>query len=85
MEIRLDAYYKDLYQSFSYNRDKIDEQIDRDFHRLIYFYNGTRITTKNDFYRMLDTIHYTRIYKRLLWILPTQVTLFIFYIFGSLV
>ena len=36
MQIKLDEYIIDLYQSFKYKKNNIDEQLDRDFHRLIF-------------------------------------------------
>ena len=81
MQIRLDEYIIDLYQSFKCKKNNIDEQLDRDFHRLIFYFNASRIMTKADFYRMLDNLPYRRIHKQILWVLPTQVSLFIFYKF----
>ena len=81
MQIRLDEYIIDLYQSFKYNKKDIDEQLERDFHRLIFYFNSKRIMTKTDFYTMLDVLPYKRIHKQILWVLPTQVSLFIFYKF----
>ena len=81
MQIRLDEYIIDLYQSFKCKKNNIDEQLDRDFHRLIFYFNSSRIMTKADFYTMLDALPYRRIHKQILWVLPTQVSLFIFYKF----
>jgi serine/threonine-protein kinase RIO1 len=81
MQIRLDEYIIDLYQSFKCNKKNIDEQLDRDFHRLIFYFNSSRIMTKLDFYTMLNGLPYRRIHKQILWVLPTQVSLFIFYKF----
>ena len=81
MQIRLDDYIIDLYKSFKCNKKNIDEQLERDFHRLIFYFNASRIMTKADFYRMLDVLPYRRIHKQILWVLPTQVSLFIFYKF----
>jgi hypothetical protein len=81
MQIRLDDYIIDLYKSFKCNKKNIDEQLERDFHRLIFYFNASRIMTKADFYTRLDVLPYRRIHKQILWVLPTQVSLFIFYKF----
>ena len=81
MDISLKEFYMDLFESFQYNKLKIDEQIDRDFDRLIFYFNQTKIRSKDNFYYLLNSLPYSRIIKRLLWVLPNQATLFPFYYF----
>ena len=79
MELSIGDYYTDLFESFKYDKEAIDEQITRDLPRMSLYMNGTKITTKNLFYSIINNLHYNSIYKRLIWILPTQVSLFLFY------
>ena len=81
MEVSLNDFYIDLFSSFKYDKEKIDNQIGLDFERLLFYFNNQRIQTKNNFYYLLQQLPYSRLFKRLLWVLPTQATLFPFYYF----
>lgn len=79
MEISIGDYYTDLFESFKYNKEAVDEQITRDLPRMNLYMNGIKITTKNIFYSIINNLPYNSIYKRLIWIIPTQVSMFLFY------
>ena len=81
MEVSLNDFYIDLFSSFKYDKVNIDNQIGLDFERLLFYFNNQRIPTKNNFYYLLQQLPYSRLFKRLLWVLPTQATLFPFYYF----
>jgi hypothetical protein len=65
MDISLKEFYMDLFESFQYNKLKIDEQIDRDFDRLIFYFHQTKIRSKDNFYYLLNSLPYSRIIKLL--------------------
>lgn len=79
MEILLKDYFYDLFNSFQFDRDKIDYQIHKDISRLVLFFNGNHITRRSEFYRILNKLPFSDFFKRLIWILPTQVSMFPFY------
>jgi len=81
MDISLNEFYMDLFESFHYNKLKIDEQLERDFDRLTFYFNQTKVLSKDNFYYLLNSLPYSRIIKRLLWVIPNQATLFPFYVF----
>jgi len=81
MEVLIKDFYIDLFSSFKYDKELIDEQITRDFDRLSLYFNNTKINKKCNFYYILQNLPYIRIFKRLLWVLPTQATLYSFYYF----
>jgi hypothetical protein len=81
MEVSIKDFFIDLFSSFKYDKELIDEQITRDYDRLSLYFNDTKIQKKNNFYFLLQNLSYDRIFKRLLWILPTQATLYPFYYF----
>ena len=81
MEVSIKDFFIDLFSSFKYNKEDIDEQLGRDFDRLSFYFLDRKIKTKNNFYYLLHKLPYSRLFKRLLWILPTQATLFPFYHF----
>ena len=81
MEVSIKDFFIDLFSSFKYNKDDIDEQLSRDFDRLSLYFNGKKIEKKHNFYYLLHRLPYIRRFKRLLWILPTQATLYPFYYF----
>ena len=79
MELSVADYYTDLYESFKYNKEEIDEQITKDLPRMNLYINGAKISSKNTFYSIINNLPYDTIYKRLIWIIPTQVSMFLFY------
>jgi hypothetical protein len=81
MEVLIKDFFIDLFSSFKYDKELIDEQITRDYDRLSLYFNDIKIQKKNNFYYLLQNLPYCRIFKRLLWILPTQATLYSFYYF----
>lgn len=81
MEVSIKDFFIDLFSSFKYNKENIDEQLGRDFDRLSFYFLDRKLDTKNNFYYLLHKLPYSRLFKRLLWILPTQATLYPFYHF----
>jgi len=81
MEILIKDFFIDLFSSFKYNKELIDEQISRDYDRLSLYFNDKQIIKKSNYYYLLHNLSYCRLMKRLLWVLPTQATLFPFYDF----
>ena len=79
MELSLRDFYNDLFRSFRYNKELIDEQIERDFERLHFYMNGKQIYKKGHFYAFLKGCKLPRIFKRCIWVLPNQATLYPFY------
>lgn len=79
MELNISDYYRDLFKSFHNSKKKIEEQITKDFPRLHFYWNRIRVPTKQHFYGILKALPFKNSKKRLLWILPSQVSLFIFY------
>lgn len=81
MEVSIKNFFIDLFSSFKYDKQLIDEQITRDFDRLTLYFNDNRIIKKSNYYYLLHNLSYCQMIKRLLWILPTQATLYPFYYF----
>jgi hypothetical protein len=81
MDILIYDFYNDLFTSFKFNKIQIDEQLDRDFRRLSFYFCQKKIDSKNNFYYLLNSLPYSRIIKRLLWVIPNQATLYPFYHF----
>ena len=81
MDILLFDFYNELFSSFNYDKVKIDEQLERDFNRLIFYFRQKKIDSKNKFYYLLHSLPYSQEIKRLLWVLPNQATLYPFYFF----
>ncbi len=81
MDILISDFYNDLFTSFKFNKLQIDEQLERDFSRLSFYFCHKKIETKNNFYYLLNSLPYSRIIKRLLWVIPNQATLYPFYYF----
>jgi len=79
MELNLCDYYTDLFESFKYNKEAIDEQVSRDLPRMNLYINGAKIKSKDIFYSIIHHLPYNSMYKRLIWIIPTQVSMFLFY------
>jgi len=79
MELSIKDFYLDLFSSYKYNKKEIDDQIERDFDRLVFYFNNMRIVKKSHFYEILRMAKLSQLYKRLIWILPNQSTLFPFY------
>lgn len=81
MDILISDFYNDLFASFRFNKIQIDEQLERDFSRLSFYFCQKKIDSKNNFYYLLNSLPYSRIVKRLLWVIPNQATLYPFYHF----
>jgi len=79
MEVLIKDFFIDLFSSFKYDKELIDEQITRDYDRLSLYFNDNKINKKSNYYYLLHHLSYCRMIKRLLWVLPTQATLFPFY------
>lgn len=79
MDILISDFYNDLFTSFKFNKIQIDEQLERDFNRLSFYFCQKKIDSKNNFYYLLNSLPYSRIIKRLLWVIPNQATLYPFY------
>lgn len=77
--ISIKEYFLDLFSSFYFDKSKIHEQLLRDFHRMSVYMNGNRVHKLDDFYRIINNLPISRIYKRMIWIIPTQVSMVYFY------
>jgi len=80
-EISIKEYFLDLFSSFNFDKDKIHEQIKRDLTRMIININGVEIKTIEQFYKLINSLDISLIYKRMLWVLPTQVSMVYFYFY----
>jgi hypothetical protein len=76
MKILLSDFYFDLFESFNWDKTRIDTQIELDYHRLVCNINRRHILTKTDFYRIINGLQIPKLQKRLIWILPTQATVY---------
>jgi len=80
-ELSIKEYFLDLFNTFNFDKDKIHDQVKRDLHRMIININGTQIKTIEQFYKLLNNLDISLIYKRMLWVLPTQVSMVYFYFY----
>ena len=57
MEVSIKNFFIDLFSSFKYDKELIDEQITRDFDRLTLYFNDNRIHKKSNYYFLLHIIY----------------------------
>jgi hypothetical protein len=77
--ISIKDYFIDLFSGFYFDKTKIHEQIQRDYPRMSIYMNSLKIKNIIDFYRIINNLNINRVYKRMIWVMPTQVSLVKFY------
>jgi len=80
-QISIKEYFLDLFDSFKFDKDKIHEQLKRDLNRMIININGVEMKSVEQFYKLINSQNLPLIYKRMIWVLPTQVSMVYFYFF----
>lgn len=76
MKLSLRDFYFDLFESFKWEKSQVDTQIELDYHRLICNINRRNIPTKIEFYHLLNKLNISKFYKQLIWVIPTQATVY---------
>lgn len=79
--ISIKEYFLDLFRSFDLDKKKIHEQLMKDFRRMTIIVNNRPITMLEEYCKILNSLNIWRVYKRMLWILPTQVSMVYFYFY----
>ena len=74
-------YFLDLFKSFNLDKKQIHEQLMKDFRRMSVNVNNIPITTLEEYCQILNGLNIWRVYKRMLWVLPTQVSMVYFYFY----
>lgn len=80
-QISIKEYFLDLFGSFKFDKDKIHDQIKRDLNRMIININGVEMKSIQQFYKLINSYNLPLIYKRMIWVLPTQVSMVYFYFY----
>lgn len=78
-QITIKEYFLDVFNSFKFDKNKIHEQVKRDLTRMIFNINGIEIKSIEQFYKFINNLDLPIIYKRMIWVLPTQVSMVYFY------
>jgi hypothetical protein len=79
--ISIKEYFLDLFRSFDMDKKQIQEQLMKDYRRMTIIVNNRTITTLEEYCKILNSLNIWRVYKRMLWILPTQVSMVYFYFY----
>lgn len=80
-QISIKEYFLDLFNSFKFDKTKIHEQLKRDLTRMVININGVEMKSIPQFYKLINSLDISLIYKRMLWVLPTQVSMVYFYFY----
>jgi hypothetical protein len=80
-QITIKEYFLDVFDSFNFDKNKIHEQLKRDLTRMIININGIEIKSIQQFYKLINNLELPIIYKRMIWVLPTQVSMVYFYFY----
>jgi hypothetical protein len=80
-QISIKEYFLDLFNSFKFDKTLIHEQLKRDLTRMIININGIEMKSIPQFYKLINSLDLPLIYKRMLWVLPTQVSMVYFYFY----
>jgi hypothetical protein len=67
-------FFHTIFETFSFDKYKLHQQLSRDFDRTALFINEQRIESLEKFYFILEHLPYTDKIKKVLWGLPTQVS-----------
>ena len=79
--ISMKEYFLDIFNGFTFDKNKIHEQLKRDLTRMIININGVEMKSLQQFYKLINSLDLPLIYKRILWVLPTQVSMVYFYFY----
>jgi hypothetical protein len=80
-QISIKEYFLDVFNSFNFDKNKIHEQLKRDLTRMIININGVEMKSIEQFYKLINKSDLPLIYKRIIWVLPTQVSMVYFYFY----
>ena len=79
--ITVKEYFFDLFNGFKFDKYKIHEQLKRDLTRMIINIDGIEMKSIEQFYKLINNLDLPIIYKRMIWVLPTQVSMVYFYFY----
>ena len=82
-QISIKEYFLDVFNSFNFDKNKIHEQLKRDLTRMVININGVEMISIEQFYKLINNLELPLIYKRMIWVLPTQVSMVYFYFFAQ--